>query len=88
MLKPNAVYFGDNGRAMCADCAGHTAQTTGRDLSGQRLERATARDAQEWPASMAEYGMDPAPLSCECGRVTLTASGLVGPDGWPMTAVA
>lgn len=91
-LTSGAVYFGDNGRAMCADCAGHTARHTGHDLSGQRLIRATVDDAREW-AAMCQDGSPDGPLpaemsvlGCECGNVRLTA--ISGQDGWPLVATA
>lgn len=62
-LEVDVVYFGDNGRAMCVSCAGYSALTTGRDLSGHEVERATAADAAAWPAELG-------PLSCECGKVS------------------
>ena len=43
LLKPDALYFGDNGRCFCGDCAGMTAFYTGRDLSGQRVMRVTPK---------------------------------------------
>lgn len=43
-LRSVALYFGDNGRCFCGrlHCAGMNAHYTGRDLSGQRVERITA----------------------------------------------
>lgn len=75
-LAAGAIYFGDNGRAMCARCAGSTALHTGHDLSGQPVTRATVADVAEW----ATY--DLGALSCECRQVTLTA--IAGPDGHPL----
>lgn len=76
-LRPAAVYFGDNGRALCADpsCAGMTALYSGHDLSGLPLERATVADVAGWPAELGA-------LRCECFRVALVA--IAGPDGWPL----
>ena len=62
-LDPNVVYFGDNGRAICLDCAGYAARKTGLDLSGQPVQKATAADIAAWPADLG-------PLTCECGKVT------------------
>ena len=47
MLKEDVLYLGDNGRAFCgkARCAGATAFYSGRDLSGQKVEALTAREA-------------------------------------------
>ena len=76
-LRDNAVYLGDNGRALCSRprCAGHTALTTGRDLSGQKVSRVTVDDVKAWPADLG-------PFTCECGTVVL--SPIAGPDGWPL----
>ena len=74
-LKPDAVYFGDNGRAICLGCAGQSARWTGYDLSGHRVERATIDDVFEWEQVVGE------PLACESGCTTLTK--IAGPDGWP-----
>lgn len=76
LLREGAVYWSDNGRRICARCAGASALYTGRDISGQAVERATLRDAVEWLSSLGS------PLACEQGCTTL---GLIaGPDGWPM----
>jgi len=63
MLRPTSVYLGDNGRAMCASCAGHTAKVTGRDLSGQRLFEVNTRVKSyvDWHEVIA----------CECGKVSV-----------------
>lgn len=61
-LAPGMIYFGDNGRAMCIDCAGYTAKATGRDLSGQPLQVATRADFD----AFTEAGL---PFQCECGKV-------------------
>lgn len=47
MLGEDTLYLGDNGRAFCGKprCAGMTASYTGRDLSGQKVEAITAREA-------------------------------------------
>lgn len=61
VLKPDALYLGDNGRCFCGKlhCAGMTAYFTGRDLSGQRVERIT-------PAILRVEGL--ARIRCEtCG---------------------
>lgn len=60
VLKPGAVYIGDNGRAMCICCAGATARITGHDLSGQQLLEVT-------PEILAEAGFGPS-MACECGE--------------------
>lgn len=43
-LQVGALYLGDNGRCFCAAHAGHTAQMTGRDLSGQRVHKISESD--------------------------------------------
>lgn len=77
VLAADAVYWADNGRRICTACAGATALYTGRDLSGQEVARATARDVRIW-----ESEGDLGPLACECGRVRLST--IAGPDGWPL----
>ena len=78
VLRPHAVYFGDTGRAMCADvhCGGQSSLFTGYDLSGHRVERATVADCVEWERVVGER------LACECGAVTLST--VAGSDGWPL----
>ena len=75
VLRDGAVYWADNGRRICARCAGASALYTGHDLSGQRVERVTIEDVHDWPAGLG-------PLGCEMGRTTL--SPVAGPDGWPL----
>lgn len=65
-LRAGAVYFGDNGRAMCLDCAGGTALYTGHDLSGQRLKRVTALMVAEWKRADPDLA-----LECTCRKVSL-----------------
>lgn len=76
VLQAEAVYFGDNGRAICVRCAGASARFTGRDLSGHRVERATVADVWEWHKALGRS------LSCEEGCTTLSA--VAGPGGWPI----
>ncbi len=76
VLANGAVYFGDNGRLVCRECAGASALYTGRDISGQPVERVTIEDVREWQRT---FRRD---LACEMGCTTLAA--LVGSDGWPM----
>ena len=38
------LYLTDNGALYCHDHLGHTAKATGRDLSGQPIERLTEAD--------------------------------------------
>jgi hypothetical protein len=77
LLREGAVYWADNGQAICLSCAGMTAKFTGRDISGQRVARVTLADVRAWEAEG-----DLGPLSCEAGCTTL--SPLAGPDGWPL----
>ena len=74
-LREGAVYWADNGRRICAGCAGASALYTGRDLSGQPVERVTVEDVRAWPEDLG-------PLACEMGCTTVTA--VAGPDGWPL----
>lgn len=75
VLLDGAVYWSDGGRRICVRCAGASALYTGRDLSGQRVERVTAADVCGWPDELG-------PLRCEAGCTQLTR--VVGPDGWPL----
>lgn len=82
-VKPGALYFGDNGRTMCTDCAGASATFSGLDLSGHPISRVTTDDVAEWNHdAAATLG----PLTCECRRVAL--SEIAGPDGWPLVSQA
>ena len=74
-LSHDAVYWADNGRRICRCCAGMTALFTGRDISGQAVERVTLTDVAAWPTDLG-------PLSCEDGCTAL--SPVAGPDGWPL----
>ena len=61
--QPKALWFCDNGACYCTDHLGSSALYTGRDISGQRIERVTASDALE---AAKIYG---ASLRCEtCGH--------------------
>lgn len=73
-LKEGAIYFSDNGRTICHKCAGMSALYTGRDISGQKVERLTSVD-------VAWLVQEEIPASCERGCTTLSA--IAGPDGWP-----
>ena len=76
VLREGAVYWSDNGRRICASCAGASARFTGRDISGQPVERATLADAAEWEREIGR------PLDCEAGCTVLST--IAGPNGWPM----
>jgi hypothetical protein len=52
LLREGAVYWADNGRRICARCAGASALYTGRDLSGQPVERVTIDDVNAWPEDL------------------------------------
>ena len=54
-----ALYFTDNGRVVCGRHCGSTAQYTGRDISGQKIERVTPEAAASWLAEVGE------PIACE-----------------------
>jgi len=75
VLKPGALYWSDNGRLVCSQCAGFTARYTGHDISGQKVARVTIGDVEVWLADRDE-------MSCEMGCTTLTD--VAGPDGWPL----
>ena len=75
LLREGAVYWADNGRRICARCAGASALYTGRDISGQPVERVSLDDVRAWPKDLG-------PLACESACTTLTA--VAGPDGWPL----
>ncbi len=74
VLKPGRVYWADNGERICLQCAGASAKYTGRDLSGQRVEAATARDAREWLDLTGKL------LQCERGCTTFRPEALGGFD--------
>jgi hypothetical protein len=78
-LVDHAVYIGDNGRLMCRSCAGATALASGRDISGQRVERINVDATIEIAAAVGHA------IGCECGLVRLRQ--IVGADGWPMVEV-
>lgn len=76
VLREGAVYWSDNGRRICAKCAGASALYTGRDLSGQKVERITVEECAMWQR---EIGVV---MACECGGTEL--SQIAGADGWPI----
>ena len=75
LLREGALYWADGGRVICAKCAGASALYTGRDLSGQKVERITVDDVRTWPDDLGA-------LRCASGCTALTA--VAGPDGWPL----
>ena len=75
LLREGALYWADNGRRICAKCAGQSALYTGRDISGQKVERITVEDVRAWPDDLGV-------LQCAAGCTALTA--VAAPDGWPL----
>jgi hypothetical protein len=77
VLRPEAVYQGDNGRVFCGSpgCAGASALYTGRDLSGQKVHRLGRADVRAW---IAEVGRAPCCETCgrEAGLVVLPGGDL------------
>jgi hypothetical protein len=62
VLKPTALYLGDNGRCYCGAHAGMSAAYTGRDISGQEVLELTAD-------LIVANGFDCDSFHCEtCGR--------------------
>lgn len=47
VVKDDSLYFADNGACYCGKHLGMTARYTGRDISGQRIERITPRVLSE-----------------------------------------
>ena len=66
LLKPGAIYIGDNGRCYCVDCAGASASLTGRDISGQKIKRITKAHLDYLLEGEEES------WACDCGKVVLT----------------
>jgi hypothetical protein len=65
VLKEGELYFGDNGRVFCRTHAGMSASLSGRDISGQRVERVTPLARQLWRQEMgAEIDCE----SCAAGK--------------------
>jgi hypothetical protein len=61
VLDPDTLYFGDNGRVFCGKHAGCSAKYSGRDISGQRVERVDF-------AECARFGFAPRCEDPECRR--------------------
>lgn len=61
--KADAIYFCDNGATSCGACLGSSAMYTGRDISGQRIERVTPEDVRQWDALPERQQLGP--LKCE-----------------------
>lgn len=47
-VDTSALYHTDNGAVLCSSHLGASAKTTGRDISGQQIERVTDADRSEW----------------------------------------
>lgn len=47
VLVDDALYLGDNGRALCGRHSGASARFSGYDLSGQEVMRVTPRMAKQ-----------------------------------------
>lgn len=68
VLKDAELYICDNGACYCGEHCGCSARFTGRDISGQKVERVTPADAKYFRD---ECGAE---LACEtCGRVAATS---------------
>ena len=59
VVSDDALYFTDNGRIVCGRHCGTSAAYTGRDISGQKIERVTPAAASSWLAEVGE------PIVCE-----------------------
>lgn len=61
LLAPESLYLGDNGRAFCGKlkCAGASAFYTKHDISGMRVERLTASQADAHGLKCEGCGMVP-----------------------------
>lgn len=62
-IESAALYITDNGAILCGSHLGASARTTGRDISGQRIELVTDAHAAEWRR------MANSEIQCEqCGK--------------------
>ena len=62
---PAALYFTDNGCVLCGDDLGSSAKFTGRDISGQKIQRVSLADVREWRL----MASDLPDICCEqCGK--------------------
>ena len=75
VLRDGAVYWADNGRRICARCAGASALYTGHDITGQPVERVTIDDVHAGPTTS---GRSPA------RRDARRSPRSQGADGWPL----
>jgi hypothetical protein len=76
-VVPGAIYASDNGRLICHGCAGAAARYSGRDISGQTIERYTVAMVAEICRALGR-----AEIACECRRTVLSPE--PGDDGWPV----
>ena len=61
----DALYFTDNGCVLCGADLGSSAKHTGRDISGQKIQRVSLADVRAWRKDAPELP----DLSCEqCGK--------------------
>ncbi len=60
----DALYFTDNGAVLCGADLGASAMYSGRDISGQKIQRVTPDDVREWNAMPDTDGLPP--MRCEC----------------------
>ena len=44
---PDSLYFTDNGCVLCGEHLGTSALDTGRDISGQKIQRVSLADVRE-----------------------------------------
>lgn len=66
IIQSGVIYLTDNGASYCGAHLGHAARTTGRDLSGQRIQPVTPELAQQARAEGWE-------VTCEkCGKAAST----------------
>jgi hypothetical protein len=65
ILTPGVVYVGDNGALICSLCAGHSARTTGKDISGQRVFALQGEALAETVRCFEGH-----PVKCSCGKTT------------------
>lgn len=80
VVADDALYLTDNGRVVCGLHCGTSARYTGRDLSGQRIERVTEATARRWLAQVGE------PIACEdCGKTIKPNGKILGKIGEPMS---
>lgn len=64
VLKDGVIYSGDNGRLVCAKCAGESALNTGHDLSGLEMMPCSRIYNEMWRQLAGED------ITCEAGCTT------------------